>query len=184
VINVSWSEAVDYAKWLSKETGKKYRLPTEAEWEYAARAGTTTRRYWGDDVDYREACKYANVFDRGSEKELKARYGITWDPFACEDGYAETAPVGSFKPNALGLYDMLGNVYEWVQDCWHDGYDNKAPRDGSAWVEKDGGDCGLRVIRGGSWGTEPRGVRVSLRFRGSAGNRVDSIGFRLAQDVD
>jgi formylglycine-generating enzyme required for sulfatase activity len=184
VINVSWDEAVKYAEWLSGETGKKYRLPTEAEWEYAARAGTVTRRYWGDDVDFRQACKYANVFDRGSEKELKARYNITWDSFACEDGYATTAPVGSFKPNARGLYDMLGNVFEWVQDCWHESYDEKAPRDGSAWLEGDGGKCGLRVIRGGSWYVKPGSVRASNRFRDDAGNRFSCVGFRLAQDIE
>lgn len=91
--------------------------------------------------------------------------------------------MGSFKPNAFDLCDMLGNVYEWVQDCWHGNYGN-APRDGSAWLEKDGGDCSLRVIRGGSWFDAPGGVRVSFRFRYDAGSRNDSVGFRLAQDIE
>ena len=184
VINVSWDEAREYANWLSERTGRKYRLPTEAEWEYAARAGMVTRRYWGDDPDLREACTYANVFDRGSEKELKTRYAIDWESFACEDGYATTAPVGSFKPNALELHDMLGNVYEWVQDCWHENYGNNAPRDGSAWLEKDGGDCRLRVIRGGSWSDYPWNVRASYRYRNDAGARNYYVGFRLAQDIE
>jgi formylglycine-generating enzyme required for sulfatase activity len=183
VINVTWEEAREYAKWLSKETGKKYRLPTEAEWEVAARAGTVTRRYWGDDPDLKEACTYANVFDRGSEKELKSRYGIDWKPFACEDGYATTAPAGSFKANRWELHDMLGNVWEWVQDCWHEDNSN-APRDGSAWLEKDGGDCRLRVVRGGSWSDRPRYVRASNRYGYDAGGRGGDVGFRLAQDVE
>jgi formylglycine-generating enzyme required for sulfatase activity/KaiC/GvpD/RAD55 family RecA-like ATPase len=182
VINVSWDDARDYAVWLSKKTRKRYRLPTEAEWEYAARAGTVTRRYWGDDKDHREACRYASVFDRGSENELKSRYNITWQPFACEDGYLTTAPVGSFQPNALGLHDMLGNVWEWVEDCWHENYRN-APDDGSAWLEKEGGNCGLRVIRGGAWNGGPGGVRSAYRGWNARAYRYGNVGFRLAQDI-
>lgn len=183
VINVSWEEAREYANWLSERTGKKYRLPTEAEWEYAARAGTLTRRYWGDDPDLREACTYANVSDRGSEKELKVRFNVEGDSFACEDGYTTTAPAGSFRPNAFKLHDMLGNVWELVQDCWHGNYDN-APRDGSAWLEEHGGHCRLRVTRGGCWGNVPGSVRASARGYSLADSRGDGVGFRLTQDVE
>jgi formylglycine-generating enzyme required for sulfatase activity len=108
VVCVSWTDATAYVEWLSQQTGKQYRLPTEAEWEYAARAGTETTRYWGNEPD--EACRYANVHDRTSKKEN----GFGWTHHNCTDGYAKTAPVGSFKPNDLGLFDMLGNVWEWT----------------------------------------------------------------------
>ena len=114
VINVSWRDAQDYVKWLSDKTGKRYRLPTEAEWEYASRAGTQTRYWWGDDIGVINA----NGLSCGSQ----------WDG-------KQTAPVGSFKPNAFGLYDTVGNVWEWTQDCWHENYNN-APKDGSAWLER------------------------------------------------
>lgn len=143
VIYVSYEDAEAYAQWLSKETGKRFRLPTEAEWEYAARAGTETRRFWGDDPAHTQACDYANVFDSQNAPVLRRRYGaaITWEPHQCPDPYAYTAPVGEFRPNPWGLYDMLGNVCEWVQDCWHENYTN-APEEGSvAWGEAGGGDC-------------------------------------------
>ena len=129
VIHVSWDDAVAYARWLSKQTGKRYRLPTEAEWEYTARGGATSTWFWGDDASH--ACTYANVFDRGHEAELKSRYSVNWESAACEDGYAETAPVGSFKPNRFRVHDTAGNVWEWVEDCYHESYEG-APRDGSA----------------------------------------------------
>jgi formylglycine-generating enzyme required for sulfatase activity len=152
VINVSWDEATAYAEWLSRMTGDRYRLPTEAEWEYAARAGTEWARFWGDDLD--EACQYANVADQS----FRSR-GYGGEIHNCDDGYAETAEVGSFKPNDFGLHDMLGNVWEWVQDCPHD-YSERASDDGSAWEEAE---CGLRVFRGGSWIGEPAGVRSAYR---------------------
>jgi formylglycine-generating enzyme required for sulfatase activity len=178
VINVSWEDARAYAQWLSERTGKRYRLPTEAEWEYAARAGTSYLRFWGDDPS--QACKYANVFDKRNQKELSARYEISWEPHDCEDPYPQIAPVGSFDPNPWGLYDMLGNVWEWVQDCYHNNYEG-APADGSAW-EKEG--CALRVIRGGSWYTRPWNVRSASRYRFVPDYRSNSLGFRLAQDLD
>ncbi|MFZ0258169.1 MAG: SUMF1/EgtB/PvdO family nonheme iron enzyme, partial [Gammaproteobacteria bacterium] len=126
VIKVSWEDATAYTEWLSQQTGKRYRLPTEAQWEYAARAGTETRYWWGDDIGrHRANC-------RGC--------GSQWDN-------KQTAPVGSFEANPFGLHDTAGNVWEWVQDCWHDNYEG-APTDGSAW-ETD--DCRFRVFRGGSW---------------------------------
>ena len=166
VINVSWDDAVAYARWLSKQTGKRYRLPTEAEWEYAARGGTTSTWFWSDDVS--QACTYANVFDRGHEAELKSRYRITWESAPCEDDYAETAPVGSFKANAFGVHDTAGNVWEWVEDCYHETYEG-APLDGSAWND-DG--CNLRVLRGGSWYYDPGLLRASSRNRDRPGYRT------------
>ena len=162
VINVSWQDAVDYARWLSDATGKSYRLPTETEWNYAARAGTKTNYWWGDEI--------------GSNKANCDGCGSLWDS-------RMTAPVGSFVPNGFGLFDTSGNVWEWVQDCWHDDY-NDAPTDGSAWLDKDGADCGRRVIRGGSWSNFPRYLRSATRDGGAAGDRGDGVGFRLAQDLN
>ncbi len=159
VINVSWNDAQAYAQWLSKQTGKKYRLPSEAEWEYAARAGTQTRYWWGDDIGQNNA----NCNGCGSQ----------WDG-------QQTAPVGSFRPNAFGLYDTAGNVWEWTQDCWHGNYDN-APVDGSAWLEKDGGNCGMRVVRGGSWGGRPRDLRSAFRVRNITDVAYNYRGFRIAR---
>jgi formylglycine-generating enzyme required for sulfatase activity len=157
VINISWEDAVAYALWLSTVTGKHYRLPTEAEWEYAARAGTTSDYYWDG---------------QGEAKDFAWFY---------ENSEAKTQPVGKKKPNAFGLYDMSGNVWEWVQDCWHDNYD-KAPGDGSAWQEPDNGDCPRRVVRGGSWFYRPAGLRSPNRSWGSPDYRGTIIGFRLAKD--
>ncbi|MGH8527602.1 MAG: formylglycine-generating enzyme family protein [Gammaproteobacteria bacterium] len=140
-------------------------MPTESEWEYAARAKTTTARFWGDNPT--AACQYANV-DDGTHN--------------CKDGYQFTAPVGTFKPNDFGTYDMLGNVWEWVQDCYHENYED-APTDGSAWGEQQGGDCAQRVIRGGSWFLLPRFVRSAYRYGHAPGLRYNSLGFRLAQDI-
>jgi formylglycine-generating enzyme required for sulfatase activity len=165
VINVSWEDARAYAAWLSEKTGKKFRLPTEAEWEYAARAGTSTRRYWGDAAEH--ACQHANVYDRKHGAELKQLFGWDWEAHACDDEYATLAPVGRLKnnkPNRWGLHDMLGNVFEWVEDCWYENYD-AAPNDGSAWGEANSGNCARRVIRGGSWDLEPGGVRSAYRTR-------------------
>jgi len=164
VISVSWEDAVAYAQWLRNETGKRYRLPSEAEWEYAARAGTDTLYWWGEDIK-EDGKVWANCAGCGSE----------WD-------YKQTAPAGSFPANAFGLQDTAGNVWEWVQDCWHDSYEG-APTDGSAWEEKGGGDCGRRVVRGGSWGGAPEDVRSAYRYRLVADNRSLNLGFRLAQDL-
>jgi formylglycine-generating enzyme required for sulfatase activity len=181
VINVSWHDAVAYAEWLSKKTGRRFRLPSEAEWEFAARAGTSFRRFWGDASS--DACEYASVFDRGSEARVKARYNITWEPHDCDDGVETTSEVGHFRANQLGLHDMLGNVFEWVQDCWHDSYE-EAPADGSGWFEVNNGDCGRRVLRGGSWYFGPRIVRSADRYGNSPDFRNYDVGFRLAQDLD
>ncbi len=161
VINVSWYDAQDYVKWLSDKTGKRYRLPTEAEWEYAAKAGTQTQYWWGDDIGRNNA----NCNGCGSQ----------WDG-------KQTAPVGSFKSNAFGLYDTAGNVWEWAQDCAHDNYTN-APADGSAWLEKDGGACNRRVVRGGWWDDMSFNLRSVTRYWVSTGIAIDIIGFRIARDL-
>lgn len=160
VINVSWQEAKDYAAWLSGQTGKRYRLPTESEWEYAAGAGGTDE--WSGTSAQEQLTAYA-VYSANSQNR--------------------TAPVGSKKPNRLGLYDMSGNVWEWVEDCLHVNY-KEAPKDGSAWGKAAGGDCGLRVIRGGSWNSLPGSLRASFRFWDYPVNRYYYTGFRLVQDID
>jgi len=165
VVCVSWNDANKYADWLSEVSGHHYGLASEAQWEYAARGQTTTSRYWGDKPD--EACQYANVDDASH---------------SCKDGYENTAPVDSLKANAFRLYDMLGNAWEWTQDCWHESYEG-AQTDGSAWTE--GVDCSLRVIRGGSWLlTGPRSVRSAGRGGSTPGNRGDDTGFRLARTIE
>ena len=167
---VSWDEAVEYARWLSEQTGKRYRLPTEAEWEYAARAGTETEYWWGINDEYWYANKMtprmANCDDGGS----------IW-------GGKQTSPVGSFPHNQFGLYDTAGNVWEWVEDCWHKNYEG-APTDGSAWLEANGGDCSQRVRRGGSWRYPPLYMRASSRHSYGTDDRSNNIGFRLAQNLD
>ena len=166
VINVSWDDAQANAAWLSDKTQKAYRLPTEAEWEYATRAGTTSSRYWGDDPTL--ACSYANVDEKY---------------FGCDDGYVDqTAPVGSFIGNPFGLQDLLGNVWEWVADCWHDSYQG-APSDGSDWEDGKACKSGRRVLRGGSWGNEPVNVRSAFRHRGDPVYRFYVYGFRLARTL-
>jgi formylglycine-generating enzyme required for sulfatase activity len=174
VVGVSWNDAIAHIKWLSEKTRKAYRLASEAEWEYAARAGTTTARFWGEDPN--QASRYANVADR----QLKAKFpNWPWPVHDCDDGFAESAPVGSFEPNAFGLHDMIGNVWEWVQDCWNDSYKG-APADGRAW---ESGDCGRRVLRGGSWGGRPEDARAADRGRGGPGDRSLILGFRVARTL-
>ena len=155
ITNVSWSDARQFIAWLASATGKPYRLPSEAEWEYAARAGTQTKYWWGDQLQAGMAnCK--NCTDiAGTEQPVK---------------------VGSFKANPFGLYDMGGGVDQWVEDCWHKNYQG-APADGSAWVE---GDCGSHVIRSGSWKNDARYVRPSNRDSYDTNVRYPTHGFRLA----
>lgn len=138
---VNWDDAKAYAEWLTRKSGKNYRLLSEAEWEYAARAGTTTAYYWGDNAN--AGCSYANGADQTAKATLPANFIYA----NCSDGHTYNAPAGSFQPNAFGLHDMSGNVWEWTEDCWNANY-NGAPNDGSAWTS---GECGRRVVRGGSW---------------------------------
>ncbi len=177
---VSWADAKAYVEWLSRKTGKPYRMLSEAEWEYAARAGTTTRYGWGDDRDNEQGCGYANGADRTRARPhtlAETKDNI----FMCEDGYVFTAPVGLYRANGFGLHDMLGNVWEWTEDCWHDSYAG-APADGSAWLT--GGNCGIRVLRGGSWVGSPRDLRSALRDGNDPGNRINLNGFRVARTLN
>jgi formylglycine-generating enzyme required for sulfatase activity/tRNA A-37 threonylcarbamoyl transferase component Bud32 len=169
VICVSWNDAQAYVHWLSNKTGETYRLLSASEWEYVARARLDSPRLW-DMLN--SACDSANVADLASEQRYKG-----WEIHDCWDDYVHTAPVGSFKANNYGLYDMLGNVFEWVQDCWNSNY-LWAPTDGSPWIE---GDCEHRVLRGGSWFSMPRYVRLAFRNRYDANYRSSSFGFRVAR---
>ena len=173
VVCVSWEDAKAYTAWVTRRTGKTYRLLTEAEWEYAARAGTVTRRYWGDGRN--GSCAYANAADRTAQRSVPGVSNL--QVAECDDGHAYTAPVGQFRANAFGLYDMLGNVSEWVEDCWNGSYSG-APTDGRAWTA---GDCGRRVLRSGSWFTPPRFNRVAMRAASDREDRYDVRGFRVAR---
>jgi formylglycine-generating enzyme required for sulfatase activity len=168
---VSWQDAKRFAAWLSARTHHVYRLPSASEWEYAARGGAAASRPWSDSSD---ACKYANVADQTAAQRFPG-----WTVVACADKYAQAAPVGQFAPNALGLYDMLGNVFEWTEDCWADTYVG-APTDGSARTDAD---CSQRELRGGSWFTQPGYVRVSYRDRFAPDYRSTSIGLRLIREI-
>ena len=166
VINVSWTDARGYVAWLSRKTGKRYRLLSESEWEYVARAGTTTPFHYGSTVSTEQA-NYDGNYTYGSGR--KGRYR------------KRTVPVGSFAANAFGLHDVHGNVREWVEDCWHGNY-NGAPTEGSAWTS--GGDCRRRVLRGGSWYNEPRILRSANRISCTAGSRYCVVGFRIARTLN
>jgi formylglycine-generating enzyme required for sulfatase activity len=158
VVGVSWNDAQAYVQWLGEKSGQVCRLPSEAEWEYAARAGTTSAYPWGDEA----GSGHANFSGSGSEWSGK-----------------RTSPVGSFAANAFGLHDMIGNVWEWTQDCWNEAYSG-APDDGRAW---ESGDCGRRVVRGGSWNLDPAFARAAYRNWVVPGNRIDYLGFRLARTL-
>lgn len=158
VTNVSWVQAQQYVTWLSQMTGQKYRLPSESEWEYVARAGTATSYHWGTDI--------------GRGNANCAVCGSRWDD-------EQASPVGSFKPNAFGLFDLNGNVWEWVEDTWHDDY-HGAPTDGSAWL---GSDPNTRVARGGSWRNEAYHLRADFRVERNILVQFDTLGFRVARSL-
>lgn len=174
VVNVSWNDAKAYADWLSQRTGKKYRLSSEAEFEYALRGGTKTRYWWGDDAPTGHIENLTGAGDRSNS-------GRRWsNAFAgYKDGYWGPAPVMAFTPNAFGLYDMGGNVSEWVGDCWHDNY-IRAPRSAEAWVNPG---CSRRVVRGGSWGSAPDMVRSAYRQGAAADLRSARVGFRIVREL-
>jgi formylglycine-generating enzyme required for sulfatase activity len=156
-INVSWDDAQQYVSWLSALTGQPYRLLSEAEWEYVARAGTTTAYSFGDDP------------------AMLGDYG--W--YSGNSG-SQAHPVGEKKPNAFGLYDMHGNVWQWVEDCYHEDYKG-APENGSAW--KQDADCSSRVVRGGSWGSNPEILRSASRFGNPSFGRYFTLGFRVGRTL-
>ena len=167
VIHVTREDATAYARWLSKETGSSYRLPTEAEWEYAARGGTTTSRYWGNDPT--DACTYANVADQTVREEYPGWMTL----HDCRDGHARTSPVGSYRANGHGLHDVLGNVWEWtcsLEDGNYSGWEMRCTSSGS----------GIR--RGGSWRDKPKDVRSAARGPASGDAWRNDLGFRLARD--
>jgi len=172
VVNVSWDQAKAYVAWLSRMTGKPYRLLSEAEWEYAARGVTSADAPhppypWGDNASH----EYANYgIDRGGGGKIEGR-----------DEWLFTAPVGQFPANAFGLHDMHGNVREWVEDPWHENYRESPPTNGSAWTE--GGDESRRVHRGGSWFGIPQNLRSAARIRNSADLRIYDLGFRVGRTL-
>jgi formylglycine-generating enzyme required for sulfatase activity len=171
VVCVSWDDAIAYVSWLSKKTGQNYRLPTEAEWEYAGRAGSVSGRYFGA----APICEFANVRDRS--KKLLYSAGQFFNK--CDGGFSNTSPVGSFPPNGFGLSDMIGNAWEWVEDCWRFSYID-APSDGTAREEQP---CKLRVRRGASWNSTERYLyTVVTRSTGSPESRWETNGFRIARD--
>ncbi|MEK8020315.1 MAG: SUMF1/EgtB/PvdO family nonheme iron enzyme [Candidatus Parabeggiatoa sp.] len=155
VVRISWNDAMAYIDWLTQQTDQKYCLPSEAQWEYAARAGTDTDYWWGNEIGQNRAVCY--------------KCGSQWDN-------KQTAPVGSFEPNPFGLYDTVGNVWEWCADAWHKNYEG-APTNGSVWE----GDSSLFVLRGGSWGFVAMWVRSESRFRGQRIGRNGGVGVRLAR---
>jgi formylglycine-generating enzyme required for sulfatase activity len=176
VVCVSWRDAAAYAAWLSKTTGKNYRLPSNAEWEYAARGNTQSADAFPGGED--DACAYANIADLTAKKAVPA-----WRAANCDDGVGlGTAKVGSYKPNGYGVYDTVGNVWEWIADCYHPTYDG-APTDGSAWGSA--AECGVAFDRGGGFSNLIQGhLRAANRSRApSPDNPAYSLGFRVARDV-
>jgi formylglycine-generating enzyme required for sulfatase activity len=159
VEKVSWGEAKRFVRWLSERTGKEYRLLSESEWEYMARAGSTTKYPWGDEID-----------------SSKAKYD-TQD--GSEDG---TVRVGFYSANAFGVHDTVGNVFEWVEDCWHKTYKD-APIDGSAWLSASEGDCKKRVLRGGSWFSRSSSLGSANRRDSDASDGIYTFGFRIARTL-
>lgn len=177
VVCVSWHDSKAYVSWLSDETGKPYRLLTEAEWEYVARGGSSTEYPWGDDAN--AACDHANVADLALIDTVSAD-DIKWSHVNCNDGYSGLAPVGSFTPNSFGVYDMIGNSWEWVEDCYLVPYPD-GPLDGTA--AQASGTCELRSVRGGSWITSPFRQRPSWRGRDPEDKLSFIFGFRVARDL-
>lgn len=186
VVCVSWEEARAYTQWLSKRTGHTYRLLSEAEWEYVARAGTATEAYWGDDE--KRDCEFGNGVDLTLVQRFPKVDWETSEPhnpnpgrvLPCHDGHVFTAPVGSYKPNPFGLYDTMGNVFEWTADCLVKTYAG-APTDGSARTD---GDCSKRVNRGHAWDSNPTGLRSAYRgWDNASTTRVVDLGFRVARDL-
>jgi formylglycine-generating enzyme required for sulfatase activity len=174
VLNVSWNDAKEYVAWLSQRTGKRYRLPSEAEFEYILRAGSQTRFWWGDGDPPKVL---ANVTGSGDRSPTRRSWGRAFEHY--NDGYWGPAPVMNYPSNPFGLFDVDGNLSEWVDDCWHDNY-TRAPRDSKAWINPG---CERRVIRGGSWGSAPEQVRSAYRLGVSAGARSARVGFRVVREL-
>jgi formylglycine-generating enzyme required for sulfatase activity len=174
VIHVSWNDATAYVDWLARGTGKAYRLPSEAEFEYALRAGTSTKYWWGNGSPSQVV---ENLTGDGDSSRGRRRWSVAFPNYT--DKFWGPAPVASFLPNPFGLYDMGGNVGEWVRDCWHDSY-VRAPLDGSAWINPG---CDDRVIRGGYWASSPENTRAPYRLHAKPDYRDSRTGFRIARDL-
>ena len=178
VTHVSWQDAQNYLRWLTSRAGTPYRLLTEAEWEYLARDGRQEAYTFGSDTRF--LCEHGNGADPRSE--------FPWRNKLCADQTRDrypdrTAPIGSFLPSTYGLFDLHGNVAEWVQDCWHPDF-RGAPMTAVAWLQNDGGDCTRRVVRGGSWKSSPAAMASFARDAGNIASRdADYIGFRVARDL-
>lgn len=169
VININWNHVQSYIRWLRKKTGAPYRLLTESEWEYVARAGSRDAFWWGDTASH----DYANYGKESCCGGL-AKGADRWE---------KSAPVGQFPPNEFGLYDTHGNVAEWVEDCGHKSYE-ASPVDGSSWLNEGGGNCQYRILRGGSWGIEPKFLRSASRGGSFLRIKNRNYGFRVARDLD
>jgi len=174
VLHVSWNDATAYAQWLASRTGKNYRLPSEAEFEYALRAGKATRYPWGDG---NPAKIYENVTGIELSPRLKRSWAKAFPHY--DDGAWGPAAVGKYLANAFGLFDMNGNVSKWMADCWHDNY-TRAPADSKAWVNPG---CASHVVRGGSWGSAPDQVRSAYRLSAPTDTRSARVGMRIARDL-
>lgn len=173
VVCVDWADARAYADWLSQRTGHAYHLLSNAEWEYAARAGTTSAYSWGDDRD--QGCVYANGCDQSLQRVMPPTWGGIYA--GCDDGAVRTTPGGHYKPNGYGLFDMTGNVWEWVADCTDPTYD-ALPADGHP---IDRADCAARDVRGGSWDDDPEDLRNASRHHVPPAWRSYDLGFRVAR---
>lgn len=173
---ISWLDARAFVQWLAEISGQPYRLPTEAEWEYAARGGSRGDFTWGDDPD--RACVFANVYDLSAEPV----HDFGWQVADCDDGFPTLAPVGSYRPNSFGLYDAAGNVWEWVEDCYVAPYTTDLPTDGSA-LSVAPGRCERRGVRGGSWITRPDRQRLTFRGRDPEDIRYSFFGLRVARSL-
>ena len=171
IINVSWDHARSYTEWLSETTGQSYRLPSEAEWEYAARGGTTTARYWGT----LSQCDRANGYDMMGA----VAHEFAWSSASCSDSYPSSAPVGSYPANPFGIHDMLGNVWEWTQDCWNNSHAN-APQ---TTVPREDGVCAARVLRGGSWYNDAASLRAAHRTASAISYMSTNLGFRVVRTL-
>ena len=168
---INWNDAQAYVDWMSRKTGEQYRLLSESEWEYMARAGSPSKYPFGSSEN--TLCEHGNGADQSTS--------LFWRNNSCSDGSGEgPVQVGSYKANKFGVYDTVGNVWEWVADCWHENYNN-APNGGSTWMS--GGDCSRRLLRGGSWNSQPRVLRSSNRDWDRSKDRDKDNGFRIARTL-
>ena len=182
VVCVNWDDARAYAEWLAKDSGKRYRLPSEAEWEYLARGGTSYPRFWGErdsqeNVPLALACDHANVYDSSAVDAHR----FPWPNARCVDRAVALAPVAQYRPNAFGGYDIIGNVREWVMDCYTASYAGR-PEDGRAWTWQGG--CERKGVRGGSWASRPRDARAPARGAEPTAFRQSDLGFRVVRDYE